>query len=71
MKGKWVVELDRKPMTFLPANIDRTGWIETSAAGDEWAVFYDPATDTTHRCSAYRKVALEERGLGDPAQANH
>ncbi len=60
---RWVVDIDRQPPRFFPADLDTRNFIEVSKLGDEWAKFLDPLTDTTHDCAEYRRQALAQKGL--------
>lgn len=62
---KWITEVRSGfgAKIFLPVGMNRSGWIEVSAVGDAWAVYFDPASGTTIRCEDFFRQALAEAGL--------
>jgi hypothetical protein len=72
---RWDCDTSDWPHSFLPANIDRTGWVDVTAIGDSWRKYLDPATGVTHDGAAYyarfqeELESLEANGLG-PCCAN-
>lgn len=52
--------VDTHPQSFLPVDLDISGFIDITAVSDSWRKYLDPKTNLIHDCAEYYAEYLRE-----------